>query len=804
MTRGKTGRTSHERLIKKLGCDVLIFDEAHNAKRIKGSDTERVFRISQCRSIRKGHLVLLSGTPIPNTLEDLAAQIRILYKGRAKIPGLDLDHLPTLAKQIERSHPLLVRNVLVRRMLRRMTETCLPVGHGFTREGVPVTLNPVEQAQYDSAVDDPFATATEKIYELRRICLHSESKYATLKEAVSRALNRRKYRGSGRPPRVVIAESSYACGVTRDFEDQRPAQDPGSETYMATRLANDFRGKLSVFVLDGKNSRRRDKIIAEFESCPTPAALLTLVPVAGEGINLTCAADGILISPTFTVSSEDQYLRRMLRFGQTLDVHLQVLACKGTIEQGMQEYAVRKERVVRGLIDGRPLTPLEREILTSDSSHIRRGGVVAYETMSPRQQARWILSRIQGKGKAYIAKFLNADDGKYARDFARGYPMDEETSYSGNTARLVTSVVNSPSKGRRVQVADIACGCRTLERIYEGSERIAVSSVDINQAALTAGGELLKSPKKTLSKEVSCMDELPFPDASQDVAVLSLALDCTKHSNRRGTAGEERIRTFKELSRVLKAGGSAVLTFQEGLFPDEAAFMDFADAVELASFGFRVDRQMTGLGSAADREQGKPFRVWVLTLEKTGDANPVLSDELWRRLRFPGLSRPAGEKRRPSHVEPPEEKTGTYHDTFTIGSSTLSYRPTTQHQKEADAAHKKLEHEELQLRRKIEKLLATYGSADAIPDHLLLSITPEKVSRASQMERDLYFDLLIERYGSIEKIPVEEISARSSVIIVRGHNRRGPYLCLARLDTAQRSCGFGKRYFYDSEQGNGH
>jgi superfamily II DNA or RNA helicase len=799
MTRSKTDKISHIKRLKQLGFDMLIFDEAHNAKSISGTDTERVYSISQSDTIRKGYVMLLSGTPVPNTVVDLAAQIRLLYSGREEIAGVSLEDISAVSNHILKSHPLLVRNLLVRKMMRRKTKDCLPVGCDYERQVVPVTFNPVQLANYTSIVENPFFSATEKIGELRRVCM--EAKFDHIKKSIDLVLQDEKYAKAVRPPKMVIAESSYAKGFTRDINDNRPNEALDRETYVASKLINQFGDRLMVFILDGKNSKDRASILEDFEKCDMPAVLLTLTSVSGEGLNITCAADGILVSPTYTVASEEQFSRRMFRSGQKLPVRLQVLAYLNSIEEGIIGYSERKQKIVSGLIDGRPLSNEEKHFLKGDHSKAKQSEPIAYEAKSPRQQALYILSKLKGKGKDEIREFLYADDGKYAKDFARGYVADEETSYSGNTARLLTAIINSlPQANKKKQVADIACACRTLERMYEGARHVSVSSVDINEVALIVGGELLKDPKETLPREVRTMDDLPFENSSMDTAVISLALDMTKHSKKRGESGKERINAFQELNRVLKVGGYAVITLQLSLFNSQNEFNLFVNTIR-DNFGFELEESMTGLASAYNKEQNEKYESWVIVLKKTNEiVNLNLEhDTLWRGLRFPRVALKTPEYRG-KHKSIAEEKSGAFQDSFSIGSGlTVTFQPTTLNQIEKEVSRKKNEAEVKRLSDKVNQLLTEYGSIQAIPSELLLSITPEEVDISTQQERDAYHRLLLEKYGSLENIPVEQITSKNSHILIRRTSKKkGDYLVLAKLIPERNKFEpFRTRYFYE-------
>ena len=105
------------------------------------------------------------------------------------------------------------------------------------------------------------------------------------------------------------------------------------------------------------------------------------------------------------------------------------------------------------------------------------------------------------------------------------------------------------------------------------------------------------------------------------------------------------------------------------------------------------------------------------------------------------------------------------------------------------------------VKERLMELLQVHGSIAAIPEEKLLSISLEDLNKTTQRGRDRYFELLIRRYGSIDRVPVEEIASQSRVILIRGESKRGPYLVLGRIDgETQRVGGYGKRYFFDEHE----
>lgn len=300
------------------------------------------------------------------------------------------------------------------------------------------------------------------------------------------------------------------------------------------------------------------------------------------------------------------------------------------------------------------------------------------------------------------------------------------------------------------------------------------------------------------------MDDLPFADGSIDIGVVSLALDMTQHSRKTQHSGTERIRALLELNRTLKQWGQAIVTFQEGLFSTEEEFNRFVSAIE-KHFGFTRNEKLTGLATAYNQAERENFAGWVITLQKTSCVtlqDLKFTKELWDDLRFPRVSREAPEFRT-GPKQAAQTKIGAYHDTFSIGDASLAFTPATMRQCELVAAQQREAQEQQRLGERIKFLLETYGQIKNIPAELLLSITPDQVDEATQQERDEYYRLQIEKFGSEERIPTDIVGQSNSHILVRRSKKlkdgeKKYYLCLAKVAKDGKNWGpTGTRYFYD-------
>ena len=432
-------------LAKQIGANCLCIDEAHNFRNPKGKDTENVFQISQCETLREGHVVVNTATPVYNTMDDIAAQLRLLHTGSNGMkpedaglpPHIDFANLPQLAACIKRNRAGAVRNMLLLRMLRRKLSHCLPVGTKLEAEP-PVTaeLSPWERVYYEAVLQYPFMDGGEKIQALSRACLHpplygdggeshiGETKYRQIYDQLTRYLQESK---SGK---VVAFHTGLAEGITRFNGTNDPAA--GNEhRYLAGRLRRDFAALgVGVYIIDGTNTdnkpltnadgelirdidnafmNRTRQILGDCRDDPRKGILFLLSEVAGEGIALTFCDRVLWTSPSTVKPKEVQGDGRVHRKGQKNDVKRTTAYIRDTIEQGKWEFALRKMVIVEKLLEGEPLTREEIDTLMDDVKRVQREGFLSYETMSPRQKVQFIFNRIFSAGKERVREFFAFD-----------------------------------------------------------------------------------------------------------------------------------------------------------------------------------------------------------------------------------------------------------------------------------------------------------------------------------------------------------------------------------------------------------
>ncbi len=858
MSRRETAGENHVDRAREIGADFYVVDEAHNVRNPKGNDVENIFQIGQSESIQNGFTVAASATPVYNTIKDIAAQIRLLNAGQERLnnaeglpQGIDFSDIKEITRAISQNHTRLVRNLLKRRMLRRSVNDCLPTGTELIKlEPVETPLSPLEQAIYDAILEDPFYSPTEKIHALQCACTHAKEGFnssgvigATKYKQILNAILERAEACRAEPGKfsgkiiLVLPRLIDARGISRDYSPGLGNNDPltsDTNSYMLGVLRKELElHDISLDILDGSNSNADIQydstntmlfdgdgapltgtraIIKKFREDDRISVLGVRTDVGGEGIDLSFADETIFACPTSVKSEEDQQDGRNYRKGQKRNVRSQNLIIQNSIERGKWEYAIRKQKVIEDLLNGRPLTAEEMEMLHDETKVIRRGGFLAYEAQTPRQKVTALFNRMFGMGKARIRDMLAADDGARARELAMLYRQVEEHGMQGNNKRLLLGLLHKHMPdlqgrfGDTMNIADIAAGTLGITRALSHLSDCTVHSTDISKNMMEAGAAALEAEGMNAPQTTVCsMDELPYKNESKQIAFHSLALDCTLHNSHKiDKGGGERIHALRELNRVLAPGGIGFIALQSSLFEGMEQFNAFT-AVLQKYFGFEVIAEDTGLAQSNDLQDEEPFEGYVITVRKVSKTNylpATLPADAWLALQFYRKAPRISTYKERSH-QTPEVRTpppGAYHEEFIIGDQTVVHAAVPAENIEK-VQHQKRKARYLKVAENIDRLLLQYRSFKDIPTEELLSISLVDIQGSSQDLRNDYFRRLLLHYdGRIANIPIEDISRQSPVVLLKMHDtKKGWYLVLANLDEHSRSGGYGKKYFEEEE-----
>lgn len=327
--------------------DYTILDEAQN---IKNYRTERA---RECKRIKSRFRLVLTGTPIENTLEDLWSlfdfvmpdylgsqiQFKTKYMEAAKEP--DSQALTVLRQKIA---PFMLRREkagVLSDLPPKVTVIRKCLMSQLQEDTYRAILNEVKQTIVHSIIhaglEKSRITVLSSLTKLRQICDHPG---LVLPEVDTRA-------ESGKVDALLeLIEEAIAGQVPPRHKVVVFSQFVRMLQLIRTQLEE--RG-INHLYLDGSTSDRMERIEC-FNNTPEIPVFLISLKAGGVGINLTAADTVIHTDPWWNPMVEEQATDRVHRIGQQNQVMVYKLITLGTVEEKLLRLQDRKRVIFDSLI----------------------------------------------------------------------------------------------------------------------------------------------------------------------------------------------------------------------------------------------------------------------------------------------------------------------------------------------------------------------------------------------------------------------------------------------------------------------
>jgi SNF2 family DNA or RNA helicase len=601
-------------LIEHCDFDYLIADEVHKFKNLaNGMRSEELLRLSDKLADKKGHLAILSGTPVPNKIQDLALILKLLYRDELKNgkDGKDYYTNGELVHLMIRGDLRKLQINLHERMQMKKMASCIELPKKTVQE-IFVEMSDKERQIYELLLEVDEILAPEKIrllktYTLNPLALESTyhmgekpSKIKVLEKILTEAMSQATFEGEKLTGgRVVVYINDIIDGVLTNDKKSCP-------TVLDQITLPEGVEKRVIHA--GASRKERVEIQKELNEGNQKMVLFVSGQIAGVGISFVGADTLIHYNDPWTLDDKDQQVARVHRFGLEHPIIAITLTTKGTIEQVQQEYMQRKRKIILKLFQNQPLSKSDRAFLEKDAALDDDSKIAETD---PEMVREWdsfknkyakLLGSCKGAGEKLFTKYLKEHPGEYSAI----YELMGSRSYHSNNTRVASTLLESMIQERSqekqsLQILDMASGPKTLERHSLPELASRVTSLDINP-------DHFKGANMDRVLIGSYLDT-SIQSGTLDYCVLGLAFDYTRYAptNKKIDGRFERIQLLAEMNRILKIGGRAVISTSFSTTMKNSAFFEKA----ATALGFKLVE-----GYCGRVEAGTVFQANYITLEK--------------------------------------------------------------------------------------------------------------------------------------------------------------------------------------------
>jgi ubiquinone/menaquinone biosynthesis C-methylase UbiE/superfamily II DNA or RNA helicase len=645
-------------LLKDICPQYGIIDEGHNAK---NPISLRSLSVAEAFDPAK-HLVVATGTPIPNSIVDIYMQLHLLDKKRFPLYGGNTKQILARFYADFKKDPYFVGELIREKMRCRRTAEEYLGGKvpQLETEEVTFPLTGLHKEVYLATYNNPKIPISNKPWELIRASLDPglvnplflpQSLAADLKRAKSDTYERLDdlVADAIRKKGKVLIFSDLKEGVTATLQQRYGKEGAllidGDEAY-------EYNDNDSVEELD-----EREKLRRKFQTDKNHNILITTT-IMNEGVDLTAGTDVIHLTRPYAPYIFAQRNRRTQRVGEIKKDKVRSYLMKPFADtvpmflDGIDSLITDKQRIIDLLMnDPESLTLEDLKLLEEGKLYKTRHLSATLGNENAGLRLNTIFKNMRGNGSQKLREIYKRYPNK-AKELAHLYKDHWEGHFAGNTANMYGAVAEAlGKKGDLSRKLDIASGPFSLSRKL----KMPVHNIDINPYMLQAGRLLEEegAVAKGNKAEEGSFHSLPFHGGSFDLATLNLALHySTLNLEEAGKTANEREQALREMNRVLRKKGFGIITLPSAVLTEEDAER-FYRALQQTGFS-----TLPGTGFY---KSGGNFRAHISIFQKQEEAPKArLEADLltWEmdRIRRNGVVHRTTRKRKNHGLKEPREE----------------------------------------------------------------------------------------------------------------------------------------------------
>jgi superfamily II DNA or RNA helicase len=329
-------------LLKTLYFDYIILDESQNIKNPASKSFKAV------KVLKSKHKLILSGTPVENTVNDLWTQMSFINPGLlGNQHFFYTDFVVPIEKKKDEEKAIKLQALIKPFVLRR------------TKAQVATELPPKTENLFYCQMSEDQKDYYEKIKAEYRNALLLNLEDGSFKKSQIQVLQGlTKLRQIANHPRMI--DEGYE-GDSGKFENVIHTLESVLSRGHKVLVFSQFVKQLDIYrrhfngqnipytYLDGSTAKRGE-VVKEFQSNKDIKLFLISIKAGGVGLNLTEADYVFILDPWWNPAVEQQAIDRTHRIGQNKNVFIYKFITKDTVEEKILALQNRKRKVAESLI----------------------------------------------------------------------------------------------------------------------------------------------------------------------------------------------------------------------------------------------------------------------------------------------------------------------------------------------------------------------------------------------------------------------------------------------------------------------
>jgi SNF2 family DNA or RNA helicase len=328
--------------LTKVNFNFIIVDESQN---IKNRESISYKNLESIPSLQK---IVLSGTPIENSLSDVWSQMQLINKDiLGNYPYFKKNYLDPIEKKQDENQLVELKKILSPFILRRTKEEVLHELPEKTEQIIYCEMSLEQAKEY------------EKEKSRARNSLLSLDKDKPDRIQILKSLLR--LRQWSNHPKLIEEKSEIDSGKFTEITNKIKALVANKKKVL---LFSSFvkhitiyenwckENKISYQTLTGKTKKEaREQLVYNFQHKEQPNLFFISLKAGETGLNLTQASYVIFLDPWWNPYKENQALSRAHRMGQTEKVTILRFITKDTIEEKIMQLQEKKKIVGTSIFD---------------------------------------------------------------------------------------------------------------------------------------------------------------------------------------------------------------------------------------------------------------------------------------------------------------------------------------------------------------------------------------------------------------------------------------------------------------------